>query len=105
MKDFFYLMCQSNPRKLSPLHRAVICGNFNALKLLLDSPLCSEAHSLGKSLSHELRKWTIIDLRAQDKHGKTARDYSHKIVFMSKLLDQALKRHVWKQADLYSIDG
>ena len=90
-------MTQNNPRKLTPLHRTVICGNFNALKYMLDSPLCSEASSLSQSLpTQELKQCTIIDLQAQDKFGKTARDYSHKIVFMSKLLNQAYTRYVWQ---------
>ena len=55
-------------------------------------------------MPQELRRWTVIDLSAQDKHGKTPRDYSHKIVFMSKLLNQAMKRHIWRQSDLHSID-
>lgn len=43
---------------------------------------------------------TLIDLHMQDKFGKTARDYSHKIVFMSKLLSQACSRQIWLQAGL-----
>ena len=104
MKDFFDLMASGNPRKLTPLHRAVMCGNFNALKLLLDSPLCHEAHKYVGDLAPELRNTTLIDLNAQDKVGRTPRDYSHKIVFMSKLLYKAQVRQVWLQADLKSLE-
>ena len=71
------------------MHRAVICGNFNALKLMLDSPLFFDSQKFASCLGPELRRCTLIDLHTQDKFGKTARDYSHKIVFMGKMLYNA----------------
>ena len=51
LKDFFNLNCQSNPRKLTPLHRAVISGNYHAIKMILESPLFLDALPLSPSLS------------------------------------------------------
>lgn len=79
-------MCQSNPRKLTPLHRAIISGNYHALKLILESPLFLDSHSLTDYLPSEIQNVALIDLHRQDSMGRTARDYAHKIVFMSKLL-------------------
>ena len=42
--DFIDVMCQDNARQYTALHRAVIAGNYNAIKMLLDSPLFYEAH-------------------------------------------------------------
>ena len=87
--DFFNLMSTENPREYSPLHRAVIAGNFNAIKMILDSPLFYDAHNFKKFMSKETQHLTLLDIHAMDSSGKTARDYSHKIVFISKLLYQA----------------
>ena len=54
-------------------------------------------------LSKSIKSLTLIDIDAQDKFGRKPRDYAHKIVFISKLLQQAQCMQVWRQADLYSI--
>ena len=69
------------------MHRAVIAGNFNAIKLVLDSPLYHEAYLIKDYLPVEARRQTIIEMNALDYSGKSARDYSHKIVFIAKLLN------------------
>jgi len=55
-----------NPRRDTPLHRAVIAGNFDALKLILDSPLFSKAHSIASTdsskVNKDIRRVTLIDL-------------------------------------------
>ena len=69
-------------------------GNYVGLKILLEScalfgSFNEKKNSLLKGLSKEIRESLCIDVFAQDAFGKSARDYSHKIVFMSKLLCKA----------------
>lgn len=81
----------------------MIAGNFTAIKILFESELFKKAHLVEPLLSQVLRKTTLIDIHALDKYGKSARDYSHKIVFMSKLLYQAYTKQVWARANLYAV--
>ena len=97
-------MGQRNPRKHTPMHRAVICGNFNALKIMLESPLFFDSQKFSQSLGPKQRRYALIDLHAMDKFGKTARDYSHKIVFMGKMLFNAYTKQVRHQAGLFAYE-
>ena len=47
-----------------------------------------------RGVGKDVRDALCINIFAQDAFGKSARDYSHKIVFMSKLLCKAEIRQV-----------
>ena len=76
------------------MHRAVNTGNYLGLKSLLESSILfgslnERTNTLLRGVGRDVRDALSIDIFAQDAFGKSARDYSHKIVFMSKLLCRA----------------
>ena len=86
------------------MHRAVILGNFVGLKALLESSILygslnERTNTLLRGIGREIREAVCIDVFAQDAFGKSARDYAHKIVFMSKLLCRAERRQVKDRFD------
>lgn len=44
-------MHRDNPRGYTPLHRAVIAGNYNAIRMILSSPLLHKTHLFKKVLN------------------------------------------------------
>ena len=74
-------------------------GNYVGLKILLESSVLfgsfnEKKNTFVKGLNRDVKDALCIDVFAQDTFGKSARDYSHKIVFMSKLLCKAEIRQV-----------